>query len=370
MKVLIVSNLDSARPFGQFLRPFHLGRGLSRLGVEVANVGVNCSAVDFGPAWSTHAKSLRPYIAAARQAARRFRPDVIYGHEARGGTAAILASVGVPVAVDYHALPSLEWRGYARSADGPRAALYRLAALRSAAGERLMARRADVIISAGDELAEDLERRHQPSVAPVVVPNGVSADLLDRAPSASPYPSRARTAVATVPASVSEANTRSLAFLQAVTQCLAEQDSGIDVHVVGSDSGPTAPRLHYQGYHDILRGDGAAWISHADVCLLPYPANAAYAGGPKNKLLEYLSLGRTLVTTQEGLRGLREVAEWPGVTLTSDDPDAFAAAVVAAARSDVPRLDAVRPLVRERLRWEVLAERVRDALADALVASG
>ena len=48
MKVLIVSNLDSDRPFGQFLRPFHMGRGLARHGLDVGNVGVNCSRIDFG----------------------------------------------------------------------------------------------------------------------------------------------------------------------------------------------------------------------------------------------------------------------------------------------------------------------------------
>ena len=58
VRVLIVSNLDSDKPFGQFLRPFHLGRGLARHGLEVGNVGVDCSLVDFGPTWSTGTKSL------------------------------------------------------------------------------------------------------------------------------------------------------------------------------------------------------------------------------------------------------------------------------------------------------------------------
>lgn len=365
MRTLIVSNLDSRAPFGQFLRPFHLGRGLARLGVQVYNVGVDCELLDYGENWSTHAKSLRAYIGAARHAIDRVKPDVVYGHEARGGAAAILAADGLPVVVDYHALPSVEWARYARAASPGRAALYMTAALRSAGGEQLMARRADAIIAAGQELADDLRRMHRPRVSPVVVTNGVSDDLLNReAPSSSPYAPHGgrRHAVATVPAAQTEANTRALEFLRAVAERLEATSSAVDVHVVGSDSGPQAAGLYYEGFHDILRGDGAAWISHADVCLLPYPDRAALAGGPRNKLLEYLALGRTIVSTREGLRGLREVADWPGVTVAADDPDEFADAIRQAASDDATRLDAVRPRVRERLRWESLAERVRDVL--------
>lgn len=360
MRILIVSNLDSNAPFGQFLRPFHLGRGLARTGAEVYNVGVDCRLVDFGPSWSTHAKSLKSYVHAARRAISEIRPDVVYGHEARGGAAAVLAAGGLPVAVDYHALPSLEWARYARTAPRTRAALYLAAAARSAGGEQLMARRGDAIIAAGQELADDLQRLHRPRVAPVVVPNGVSDDLLNASQMAqSPYTTGRKHAMATVPSAVTEANARALDFLQAVAKHLPTEDGAVDLHVVGSADGPQAAQLHYEGFQEDLR----AWVGHADVCLLPYPKEASLAGGPRNKLLEYLAIGRTIVTTQEGLRGLREVADWPGVTVTSDDPAEYAAAIVAAADHAATSLESVRPRVRERLRWETLAEQVRVSLA-------
>jgi glycosyltransferase involved in cell wall biosynthesis len=363
MRVLLVSNLDSGQPFGQFLRPFNLGRGLARLGDEVVSVGVDCSAVDFGPAWSTHAKSLRPLTGAARRAALETPPDVVYAHEARGGMAAILAGLDVPLVADFHAVPSMEWAGYARSATGKRAALYRAAAARSWLAERLMARRAARVIAAGDEVAEDVVRLHRPRSTPEVIINGVGAGLLDgEGASASPYPVGSRHAVAVVPGAQSEANVRALEFLAAVAQRLTYRDAGVQLHVIGSKDGPQAPGLAYHGYVDEL----APWIVHADVCLLPYPAEAALAGGPRNKLLEALALGRTLATTQEGLRGLREAGGWSGVHVAADEPDAFATAVAEAAQPDAVTLEAVRPEVRERLRWERLAERVRDVLAAAV----
>lgn len=362
MRILIVSNLDSSAPFGQFLRPFHLGRGLARIGVEVYNVGIDCRLVDFGPSWSTHAKSLRSYVKAARWAIDAIHPDVVYGHEARGGAAAVLAAGGVPVAVDYHALPSVEWARYARGVPRSKAALYLAASVRSGGGEQLMARRGDAIIAAGQELADDLVRIHRPHVTPVVVTNGVSDELLDlERPAENPFDHGGgrRHAVATVPAAVTEANTRALDFLAAVARELAVRDSAIDLHVVGSSSGPQAPGLSYEGFQDEL----TPWIGHADVCLLPYPDEAALAGGPRNKLLEYLAAGRAIVSTREGLRGLREVADWPGVTVADDDAAAFASAIEATTSPSAPDLDSIRPRVRERLRWETLSEQVRDTLA-------
>jgi len=366
VKVLLVSNVDAAHPFGQHLRPFHLGRGLARAGVEVGMVGVDGSSVDFGPAWSTGRKSLRPYVGALRQAADTFRPDVVYGHEARGGAAALLAGLGVPVVCDFHAMPSLEWQGFARRATGVQAAKLHAAAARSFGAERLMARRADGLIAAGQEVADDVRRLHRPRTEPVVVVNGFTPALGDDgAAGADPPFGRAnghRDAVVTLPSADHQANTRAMVFLQQVAERLTADGTGVTVHVLGSAEGPRAPGLTYEGFVPAL----APWLAHADVCLLPYPPEAALAGGPRIKLVEYLSAGRAIVTTHEGLRGLREITGWPGVHVAGDDPAAFAAAVAAAAHDDGPGLTAKRAEVRERLTWDALARKAATVLEGAL----
>jgi glycosyltransferase involved in cell wall biosynthesis len=266
----------------------------------------------------------------------------------------------VPFCVDFHSVPSVEWAGYAKGAPPRDAILHRAASLRTGTAERLVSRRADAIIAAGEEVAADVQRLHRPATTPHVIPNGVDDVLLDLAADGpSPYANGARSAVATVPGAQSTANARALAFLQAVAADLHGREQPTSVHVLGSKEGPAAPGLSYEGFQpDLL-----PWIAHADVCLLPYPAEAALAGGARNKLLEYLARGRTIVSTREGLRGLGEVASWPGVFVTDDDPAAFAAAVSAAGAPDVPTLEASRDELRRRLRWDSLAERVRDVLA-------
>jgi glycosyltransferase involved in cell wall biosynthesis len=363
VRVLIVSNLESTRPFGQFGRPFFLGREMARQGVEVASVGVDCSRVDFGPAWSVGRQVLGRLTRATALARQRFAPDVIYAHQNMPGMAALLAAAGVPVAADFHSLPSVEWRALAAAARGPEAAAHRLRWARAVAVERLLARRAALVVSAGESLTEEIVRRHRPPRRPLTIANGVDHELLEAAPAPdSPYDGdRGPRALAILPMS-SATNRRALEFLGEVATHLDGLPAAPTVHVVGTDDGPRAGTLRYHGIQQVR-----PWLDHADVCLLPYPADAMHFGGSKYKLMEYLARGRRVVSTPEGVRGLEEAAHWDGVTMVPFDPRAFADAVAAAAAPGAPALDEQRTLVRTRYRWDVLARELAAGLS-ALVA--
>ena len=367
-RVLLVSNLDSDQPFGQFLRPFHLGRGLSRHGLEVANVGVNCSRVDFGPSWSTGVKSLARLARLAAHARREFQPDVVYAHELRPATASIMALRRVPVVVDLHSLPSVEWRGYVAGAPARDGALYRVAGFRAALSERLIARRADRIIAAGANVAARMNELYRPRVAPEVVVNGVDRDMLAAPVSgSSPYDDQAGAhAMTTLPAAITPSNDRARRFLEAVDEELRRRSAPVTLHVIGGGHAKDGPGLQFHGYQPEL----TPWIDHADACLLPYPPDAALCGGPRNKLLEYLARGRSIVTTEEGTRGLEEVADWPGVHVAGDEPATFAAAVAAAIEGHDGGLEARQARIRARLEWDTLAAQVAEVLSSAAARDG
>ena len=99
-----------------------------------------------------------------------------------------------------------------------------------------------------------------------------------------------------------------------------------------------------------------------------YPAAAGHCGGARNKLLEYLARGRTIVSTPEGVRGLEEVADWPGVVITDDDPGAYGDAIARVLDEGGPRLADDRRLVRERLRWDRLAQELDSSTLDVVLA--
>jgi glycosyltransferase involved in cell wall biosynthesis len=359
VRVLVVSKLDSDRPFGQFTRPFFLGRALARRGHEVANVGVDCSRVDYGPAWSVRSESPARFARACALALRRSHPDVVYAHQNMPSVAALLARPRVPLAADFHSLPSLEWSGMLAGAPPREATAYVLKWVKAAVTERLVARRADLVIAAGPEVADGVLARYRPRRPPVTVVNGVDERVLDGAemPPPGDMQGHGPHLLSILPVASSGANERALAFLVDVTRAVRDRVTAARVHVLGTDSGPSVPGLHYHGVVDVL-----PWIVHADACLLPYPADAETFGGARNKLLEYLACGRAIVTTENGLIGLREAAGWEGVTVAAGEVRAFAGGIASAIAPGAPRLAEARSLVRRELLWEVLGGRLADVL--------
>jgi glycosyltransferase involved in cell wall biosynthesis len=361
VRVLVAANLDSQRPFGQFTRPFHLAAGLARAGVDVAVVGVDCERVDFGPAWSIGEQAARRMAGAIRTAERTFRPDVVYAHQNMPAAMA-LAVARAPVVADQHAVVSAEWAVYATDAGGRAAVRCRVRQLQALAIERLLMRRADRVIAAADQVADELVRRHG-GRRPQVVVNGAEPELLELAdtpPRPAAYEAPGKHAVATLAAASSPNNETALRFLAEAGRELAVRAPAVQLHVLGSDDGPAAPTLRYHGLVPSL----VPWLHHADACLVPLPPSQGEFGGVRNKLLDALARGRLVVTTEEGLAGLEEAASWPGVVVAPGDPDGYARALAGALANGAAHTPVDRHVVRERLRWDVLAVQLRGCLEE------
>lgn len=363
MRVLLVGNLDSGSPFGQFRRPFHLGRELAAAGYDVGVVGIDCSRIEFGPTWSTGRQAPRLLGATVRAAARRFAPDVIYAHQNMPSAVSITATVGRPVVADMHGVASVEWATLASAARGREAATHHLRRAQALVVERFIMRRARRIVAASAEVALRLSSRTSPREPIAVVVNGVEHELLD-APD--PPPPRALTApgwhaLAVLPVAAWPANEQALDLLVRSCATAHARRADVHVHVVGTADGPAAPGLAYHGFVDEL----LPWLAHADACLLPYPPSAGGGGAARSKLLEYVARGRMVISTREGLRGLEMAAGWPGVVVAGDDPVAYGDALVDASSNGAGRLADARPTVRDELLWAPLAAAVADVLAGA-----
>jgi glycosyltransferase involved in cell wall biosynthesis len=329
--VLIVSNLEAHRPFGQFTRPFYLGEGLRAAGWAVSHVAVRTDEIANRVSWqrSTGQASVRAFVRAIRVALREVDPDIVYCHQNLPAVAGLCA---MPrrrhrLVADFHSLPSVEWAETARATDDGRVRLRALASVvKTAPLERLISRAAGHLVAAGHELRNEIDARHSPRKPVLQVNNGV---LIKQAPSVVPPPWGDRggqhNVVATIPRETSPANDAAIGLLDAVATRLGP--AGVRVHVVGSEQPPGPPTpLAFHGMVDAVE----PWLAAADACLLPYPAHPALAGGARNKLLEGLAYGRRLVTTEEGLRGFRGARDWHGLHVAGDTPDAFADAIASA----------------------------------------
>lgn len=361
MRLLIASNLDARKPFGQFTRPYHLGTGLQQLGVDVAHVAFDGEDLPNGEiAWSTKSTSLRVVGRSVKTAVAAFAPDVVYAHQNLPAAAALLSSRkdGPAVVADFHSLPSVEWAHVARMARGRDRLAPAVQSVKTRLIERYIAAHAKNVVTAGFEVSAFVRDHFGPRCNPVTVPNGVYAGMLHLPPGDSPYQADgSKHVVATIPAGASPANVAALEFLEAVGVVLRESATRVTVHVVGSQQAKADTPLVFHG----VVSDLGPWLSHADACILPYPPEAALFGGARNKLLEALAMGQRLVTTREGLRGLEEAADWDGVTVASDTPSGFAGMVETALNARVS-LEPTRSSFVERFTWDELAKQVLPVL--------
>jgi hypothetical protein len=360
LRILVVADLDTDRPYGQSVRPWRLSRAMAEQGLEIAVVGVHTAGIDFGPTWEVERRSLRGFYRVTREAEGAFGPDVVYAHQNLPAVGALLAAQ-VPVVADFHALPSLEWRQLSATVGGGsrRGALVK--SLIAQRAERFIAGRADGVIAAGDEVAADLARIHRRGDAHVV-PNGIGDELLDRKTTTSSPPwndakPAAAHVVAILPTAASAQNAQALAFLSRVAEAVEASDTRVVFHVLGTDAGPGPASVRYEGFV----ADLAPWLRFADACLLPFDARARLFGGARNKLLEYLAAARRIVSTREGFRGLAQAMSLPGVYICEESPSDFARGVVSACDAG-PELESAGRSLLEGFRWSRMAVGAAEAL--------
>ncbi|HLP19727.1 MAG TPA: glycosyltransferase, partial [Chitinophagales bacterium] len=107
--------------------------------------------------------------------------------------------------------------------------------------------------------------------------------------------------LATLPQDGFPSNEMALEMLQQIAIETYKQNEQIKFYVVGGGKMPVAksPNIVYTGYVENLR----ATILQADICLMPFPPDAV-CGGARNKFCDYIALGKAVVTTTEGLRGM------------------------------------------------------------------
>lgn len=365
-RILIASNLRSDRPFGQFTRPFCLGDGLRLAGWDVGHVAIRTNEIADRVDWhhSTEQASVRAFVRGIAAGIRAFEPDIVYCHQNLPASAGLVAMARRRdrVVADFHSLPSVEWTETATYTADSRQRLQAQASwAKTTVIERLICRSAGHLVAAGSEVREDMQRKYRPRSAVLQVNNGVlirpfvpiSPDVWGHGEGAD--------VVATIPRETSPANEAALLLLGEVASLVAP--AGVRVHVIGSvrPDGDTSP-LNFHGVVAAVE----PWLAAADACILPYPAHPALAGGARTKLLEGLAYAKRLITTDEGLRGFRDAATWPGVYVSDDVAPALAETIVRAMDSH-DRLPPIDSQATQALTW-IEHSKILDAYFSKLLA--
>ena len=121
-----------------------------------------------------------------------------------------------------------------------------------------------------------------------------------------------------------KSNEMALEFLFEVAAKVYQLNSKIQFHVLGGGDKPVppTPNIVYTGYVE----DIEAYLLKSNICLSPYPEKAV-CGGARNKVCDYLALGKAIVSTKEGMRGFSDLVD--GVHyLNADTVEDFAKAII------------------------------------------
>jgi glycosyltransferase involved in cell wall biosynthesis len=367
MRVLIASKLNTRHSYGSSNRALYLGRYLAEK-VDVFHVGVDCPGIEHGGSRSTGSLTVTAFAREIRRAVREFDPDVVVGLEHRATLACrwlTARGMRLPWVIGFDSSPAFEWKSY-RS--GSRPSRIRCAAryARSRIIERAILSSGAPVVVASAFLKDLIREWYAVAEERIhVIPNGAPAEMLEEPPSKPPSPyaclgGGGEIALLMAPRHF-HSNVLAVRFAHEVAEHL--RFLAPDARILVTGAGPTlgaAPNVHYAGHVDNV----VPYIDFADVCLLPYPADAV-CGGARLKALEYLARGKPVLATPEGIRGIDGIRDGVEAVIAPANPDDFARSLSDLIRDRSRRGAlglAARDFVALRHDWRLLARQLLDIL--------
>ena len=371
IRLLIVSTLDSKEPFGAFTRPFYLGMYLARQ-FEVCQLGIDCSAVDYGESISIGSRSLKSYIKAIQQAIEQFKPDIVYAQETLPGIAAWLTFIlkkpkQCRLLFDFHTLSAFEYWTRLTSATDRLNQLSQL--IKTYIAQGVLVNSGKPIVAASQGIIDLIPKWYKTLPSQIYcVSNGVADDLLNISPSsqADPYkqirPAKIVTVIAPKTFSF-PTNDMSVSMTLQIAEYLESQQQNIHLVVIGRDgegiNRSLPSNITFTGFLP-KRSDFLAHLIHADVGLLPF-SREAVAGGARNKALDYLACKKLVVSTPEGLRGLDRFCDRQHLLVSGYSVEEVAKTLIDACTNledYQPIAEAAYQLIQDKYSWSAMAEKV------------
>lgn len=330
MRVLIISNIKP-NGYGESTRPYSLGQRLVELGHKVLHVcqknGVesNTRFVSYEPEPGGRLQRVRMFFRLLIET-RSFRPDIIYVHQLNNWTWVRLSKAlpGALRVFDAHTSVLMEHSHFNPNSAGLPITKER---------EQNALTEADHIIAASQETKEFFLQHFQVSKEKIaVVKNATNLKPLSNLPvkePGSPF-----TCSTVLPQDGFESNRLALDLFLDVAKETQQLDPTILFYVIGGGKMPEArsENVVFTGFVDDLEKA----IIKSDVCLVTYPPTAV-CGGARNKVCDFLAMGRPIISTSEGMRGLNDCKPSEEYLLAETASD-FAKAIVRLKNSPTERL--------------------------------
>ena len=328
MKICIVSNYKK-NGYGESTRPYYLSVNLLKQGHRILHLcehegvedGIEYIKVQTA-AWEPSViKRLIRFVSLSFKV-RAFAPDIIYVHQFNNARWALATRV-MPkrkFVFDAHTCAYFEHKNLGPEQHDLIARVKQL--------EEDICLKADYIISASDETRQLLKDNYNlPEDKLFVVGNATNmAPVTEAEKTATKSVTRNTfTCLATLPFDGFLSNELALAYLFEIAAIVQAKTDRIKFVVLGGGEKPVPPTSNvvYAGYVPDLRKE----ILAADICLMPYPDNAV-CGGARNKFCDFIALGKPVISSPEGMRGMQDLEAGKNCLVAVDKAD-YASQIIA-----------------------------------------
>lgn len=303
MKICIVSNYK-ANGYGESTRPYFLSINLLKQGHKILHLcqhegsenGIKYVNVD---TWKwEHSPVIRIFnFFRLFLRVRLFAPDVIYMHQFNNARWALATRIMPRAKFVFDAHTSVYFETQTFSPQN------------TAANERIrneeesICKKADYIICASDETRLLLKSSYCLNDAKLfVVGNSTNIAPVTEEEKVIKKEGGFFTGLATLPFDGFISNELALAYLFEIAALVQSKTDRIKFVILGGGEKPVPPiaNVIYAGYVPDLRKE----ILAADICLMPYP-DRAVCGGARNKFCDFVALGKVVISSPEGLRGMQ-----------------------------------------------------------------
>lgn len=302
MKICLISNLKD-KGYGESTRPHYLSLELHKLGYEILHISDRKTQMQDG-IWYVSKKPLSLSNQLLDRIfnflylfikVRLFNPDLIYTHQFNNGQWSIATKILSGITKIYDAHTSLYFECKATDTDAK--VLEHVSKV-----EKEICSQSDYVVAASLETRDILLKeygfspdkifvvKNATSINPVNVPRQLGRENF--------------VCSATLPMDGFISNVLALEFLFEVARKVYSLNKDIQFQVLGGGDkpAPPVPNITYTGYVENLE----EVLLKSQLCLSPYPEKAV-CGGARNKVCDYLALGKAVVSTKEGMRGFNDL---------------------------------------------------------------
>ena len=361
MNICIVSNYKQ-EGYGESTRPGQLAKYLATLGHNILHIcdwqgvtnGIKHIQIERN-SWDTNPFTRAITFAKKFLEIHWFKPDIVYIHQFNNGHWAQQTNLlkGFKKVFDAHTSAYYEQTTFAGSEAG-------FAQLKKQ--ENDICHSADFIIAASNETKDILIKTYQLSPEKIrVVGNATNVSPVETITNLA---SSKFICLATLPQDGFKSNQLALEMLLDIAAKVYESNTQIEFHIVGGGNMPTTftPNVFFKGYVKDLRQT----ILGSSLCLMPFPANAV-CGGARNKFCDYIALGKTTITTPEGMRGMEILTDKKNC-LVATTSQQFAAEIISLEinRNRLIEISKEVFLIKDYFNWQDRAKKVESIFQELI----